>query len=115
LHSIVVPKVNFEKLDIVRVIDFLNIKSKELDPDHVGVQFHLEVPPTHDFKPLQFRREVTLVLTNVPLEEVLGYVCAQTNLGYKLVKGRVVLAPLKGVIILAPHAPDTDTAPAPLK
>src|ERR1700677_553443 len=36
LQTIIIDKVNFEKLDIGSVIEFLQEKSKELDPDHQG-------------------------------------------------------------------------------
>jgi general secretion pathway protein D len=53
LQSIVIDKVNFDKLDIATVIQFLTQKSKELDPDHVGINFVLRLtsdspPPTPD-------------------------------------------------------------------
>jgi general secretion pathway protein D len=43
LQSIIIDKVNFEKLDIAAVIQFLQQKSKELDPDHQGVNFVLRL------------------------------------------------------------------------
>ena len=43
LQSIVIDKVNFEKLDIAAVIQFLQQKSKELDPDHQGINFVLRL------------------------------------------------------------------------
>jgi general secretion pathway protein D len=43
LQSIVLPSVDFDKLDIAQVIDFLTKKSKELDPDHVGINFVLRL------------------------------------------------------------------------
>ncbi len=51
LATIVIDKVNFEKLDIAAVIQFLQQKSKELDPDHQGINFVLRLtsntaPPT---------------------------------------------------------------------
>jgi general secretion pathway protein D len=53
LESIVIDKVNFEKLDIGSVIQFLQEKSKELDPDHQGINFVLRLtsdtpPPATD-------------------------------------------------------------------
>ncbi len=44
LNSIIIPKIDFDKLDIAAVIDFLNIKSKELDPDHLGIKVILRLP-----------------------------------------------------------------------
>ena len=43
LQSIIIDKVNFEKLDIAAVIQFLQQKSKELDPDHQGINFVLRL------------------------------------------------------------------------
>ena len=43
LQSIVIDKVNFDKLDIGTVIQFLTQKSKELDPDHQGINFVLRL------------------------------------------------------------------------
>jgi general secretion pathway protein D len=43
LQSIIIDKVNFEKLDIAAVIQFLQEKSKELDPDKQGVNFVLRL------------------------------------------------------------------------
>jgi general secretion pathway protein D len=52
LQSIVIDKVNFDKLDIATVIAFLQKKSKELDPDHLGINFVLrltsDTPPPSD-------------------------------------------------------------------
>lgn len=43
LQSIVIDKVNFDKLDIATVIQYLQQKSKELDPDHQGINFVLRL------------------------------------------------------------------------
>ena len=49
LQSIIIDKINFQKLDVASVVQFLNEKSKELDPQHVGINFVLnlnqETPP----------------------------------------------------------------------
>jgi general secretion pathway protein D len=43
LQSIIIDKVNFDKLDIATVIQFLTNKSKELDPEKVGINFVLRL------------------------------------------------------------------------
>jgi general secretion pathway protein D len=43
LQTIIIDKINFDKLDIATVIQFLTQKSKELDPDHVGINFVLRL------------------------------------------------------------------------
>jgi general secretion pathway protein D len=117
LQTIIIDKVNFEKLDIAAVIQFLQEKSKELDPDHQGVNFVLRlttdqaaVPP--DQNPAggaapapggaapappatapSIHREVSITLTDVPLSEVLGYIVQQTNLQYSVEDYAVYLRP----------------------
>jgi general secretion pathway protein D len=119
LQSIVIDKVNFEKLDIAAVIQFLQQKSKELDPAHEGVNFVLrlnsEVAPTDATTPAgaaaptgtpapagaapdntaqhPIHREVSITLTDVPLSEILGYVISQTNLQYSVEDYAVYLRP----------------------
>ena len=114
LQSIVIDKVNFDKLDITTVIQFLTAKSKELDvPTHEGINFVLRLssntpdesapaapgaapaapgapaappaPPIH--------REVSITLDNVPLIELLNYITQQTNLQFSVEDYAVYLRP----------------------
>jgi hypothetical protein len=91
LQTIIIPKVNFDWLGIAAVIDFFTIKSKELDPKHVGIRFRL--PHSSSSKPTHFKRQVSITLEEVPLIELLGFTIVQTNLNYKIVKGVVILVP----------------------
>jgi general secretion pathway protein D len=43
LQSIIIDKINFDKLDVASVVQFLTEKSKDLDPDHVGINFVLNL------------------------------------------------------------------------
>jgi general secretion pathway protein D len=43
LQTIIIDKINFDKLDVASVVQFLTEKSKELDPDHVGINFVLNL------------------------------------------------------------------------
>ena len=117
LQSIIIDKVNFEKLDIAAVIQFLQQKSKELDPDHQGINFVLRLTtdttpppdatpgatpapapaggatPAPDTSAHPIHREVSITLTDVPLSEVLGYIIEQTNLQYSVEDYAVYLRP----------------------
>ena len=114
LQSIVIDKVNFDKLDIATVIQFLTQKSKELDPEHVGINFVLRLTsdtpaganaatPTGAAPAAgataapapekQIRREVSITLENVPLADILGYIVQQTNLQYSVEDYAVYLRP----------------------
>jgi general secretion pathway protein D len=116
LQSIIIDKVNFEKLDIAAVIQFLQQKSKELDPDHQGINFVLrlssDTTPAPDAGAAAapaagapadasaaaasahtIHREVSITLSDVPLSEVLGYIIQQTNLQYSVEDYAVYLRP----------------------
>jgi general secretion pathway protein D len=114
LQSIILPNVNFDKLDITEVVDFLTKKSKELDPDHQGINFVLRLtsdttpapPPTTggnnatataaaaaDAQSKEIHRQVSITLQNVPLADVLGYIVQQTNLQYSVEDYAVYLRP----------------------
>jgi general secretion pathway protein D len=111
LESIVIDKVNFEKLDIAAVIQFLQQKSKELDPDKEGINFVLRlnsdlVPAPTDpnapapapgaapaAPPPSIHREVSITLENVPLSEILSYIIQQTNLQFSVEDYAVYLRP----------------------
>jgi len=106
LNSIIIDKVNFEKLDIAAVIQFLQEKSKELDPDHQGINFVLRLntesaPAAPDAAPgaapapeaHPIRREVSITLTDVPLADVLQYIVNQTNLQFSVEDYAVYLRP----------------------
>ena len=43
LNSIVIDKIDFDKLDVAAVVAFLTEKSRDLDPDHVGINFVLNL------------------------------------------------------------------------
>jgi general secretion pathway protein D len=115
LQSIIIDKINFDKLDVASVVQFLNEKSKELDPQHVGINFVLnlnqEAPPASATPPAAttppaggdttpapappgpIHRAVTIQLENVPLSDVLGYIIQQTNLQYSVDDYAVYLRP----------------------
>jgi hypothetical protein len=91
LKSIIIDKVDFNKADIKDVIQFLVTKSKEIDPDKVGVNIVYRLTPMNDNEegdaapsPPRIHREVTIVLDNVALDEVLGDIAQQTNLKYSV-------------------------------
>jgi beta-lactamase regulating signal transducer with metallopeptidase domain len=79
LKSLVIDKVDFRSVDVAAALEFLTKKSQEIDPDKKGVGFVL-ADLSHLTPSDHVHREFTVVLENVPLDEVLGYICSQTNL-----------------------------------
>jgi len=89
LQTIVIDKINFEKLDIATVVHFLAFKSKELDPNHQGVNFVLgNINPGDNV-----HREVSITLDNDPLSDVLMEIAQQTNLHYSVGDNVVTFRP----------------------
>jgi hypothetical protein len=92
LHSLIIDRVNFNQLDIAAVMQFLAQKSKDLDPDHKGINFVLadlsHADPQHPV-----RRSVSVVLDNVPLSDLLTYITQQTNLKYSIEDNIVTFKP----------------------
>jgi len=96
LKSIVIDKINFDKADIATVIQFLQQKSKELDPDHQGVNFVLRLSagtPASGAPEPNIHQEVTLALEDVPLGKVLDEITRQTNLQYWVEDYAIYLRP----------------------
>jgi len=93
LNSIIFEKCNFDRLDLTIILPYLTKRSKELDPEHTGVNFVLRGP----YQPPPFNsthREMSLSLENLPLRKILEYLCQATDHDYKIENGIVVLFPL---------------------
>lgn len=96
LDSILIDKVDFNKTDITDVVAILQAKSKELDPDKVGINFVLRLPSATEASPKnQIHRQVSLTLNNVSVADVLQEITAQTNLQYSVEDYAVYLRPAR--------------------
>ena len=114
LKSITIPVIDFEDTSVEEAIDFLRLRSieldtQELDPTRKGINFVIRKPRTGgtgdagldadaagglgaaaDPGSLRIRE---LRLRNVPLAEALKYICEQTKLRYKVDDFAVTLVP----------------------
>jgi general secretion pathway protein D len=118
LRRIIIPSISFEDITVEEAIDFLRMRSKELDtfeldPAKKGVNFVIRRPrgatlgadtvldaaenagdalPNIGGDPSALRiRE--LRVTNLPLEQALKYICEATKLKYKVDEYSVTLVP----------------------
>jgi general secretion pathway protein D len=78
LRTFMVPMVELQGAGLEEVVEFLRIRSRELDPQKKGVDFVLKVSPEYANKP------VTLNMAGVPLEEVLRYATEMTGTIYRV-------------------------------
>jgi hypothetical protein len=85
LQGIVIDKINFQNLDVAAVVQFLAQKSKELDPDHVGVNFVLG----NMDGATNVHRSLSLELESVPLSDLIREIEHQTNL-HASINGNIV-------------------------
>lgn len=78
LRKIVLPIVDLEGASLEEVVEFLRVRSRELDPQKRGIDIVLKASAELKAKP------VTINMSSVPLEEVLRYATEMTNTVYRV-------------------------------
>jgi general secretion pathway protein D len=117
LRTIVVPRIDFEDTSVEEAIDFLRLRASELDtlsdPSQKGINFVIRKPRTSSAPAAEAGVEAgaatatlggtsdpgalrikELRLTNLPLAEVLRYICDATKLKYKVDDYAVTIIPI---------------------
>jgi beta-lactamase regulating signal transducer with metallopeptidase domain len=84
----VLPRVEFQNATLAEVIQFLQAKSVELDPERQGLNFVLKIPGA----PAPEAMLITLSLREVPLSEALGHVAQLSGLKLRFEEKAVVLS-----------------------
>lgn len=78
LKDIKLERIDFTSASLEEVVEYLRVRSRDLDPSGKGVDFVLSLPPDQTTPP------VTLNLVNVPIEEVLRYVTEISGVHYRI-------------------------------
>lgn len=78
LRKIVLPIVDLEGASLEEVVEFLRVRSRELDPQKRGIDIVLKASAELKAKP------VTINMSSVPMEEVLRYATEMTNTIYRV-------------------------------
>ena len=81
LSAIVIDSINFEDETLEDVVEYLTIKSKQIDPLGGGINFVLKLDPS-DLVALNAR--INLTLRNIPIGEVLNQITNDTGTKYKI-------------------------------
>jgi len=89
-HSLIIPKIDVDEITIQDFVDLLRDETRKQDPDHTGVNFFLRFDPNREQEIKQ--RQVTLSFTNLPVEEIVRYLCLATGLKYRIEASAVVIA-----------------------
>ena len=112
LNGIIIPKINFRDITLRDAVEFLNKKSKDLDPQNIGVNIILNfkepaeeanpqggipglaVTPSEPPAPYGGPdTRLTLTLDNAPLIDVIRYITNLSGLKYNVEEFRVLIAP----------------------
>lgn len=78
LKDIKLERIDFTGAALEEVIEYLRVRSRDLDPTGKGVDFVLSLPADQTPPP------VTLNLVNVPIEEVLRYITEISGVNYRV-------------------------------
>ena len=89
LRQAVLAHVEFDEVALDTAIAYLKARAKELDPDGQGVNF-LILPPRDAGTPIP---AVTIVADEMPLGELIRYLCLATGYQYRIEAHAVILAP----------------------
>ncbi len=87
MQKIIFDQVEFEDASINSVIAHLQSRSKELDPDGEGVNLILSLKSSD---PEQVPR-ITMTFDQMPMQEVIRYLCEGTNLKYRVEENAVLI------------------------
>ncbi|QTN32688.1 M56 family metallopeptidase [Akkermansiaceae bacterium] len=100
LNRIVMPRIDFEDVTLGDAIEYLRIRSAELDvaekdPARKGFNFVIQgAPGAKDDDDPESRRIPELRLRNVPIGVVLDYICNATRMAYKVDEFAIAIRPL---------------------
>lgn len=89
LQSIIIPEVDFGGVNVNSILIQLKRRSKELDPEKIGVNIV--------FSSFETNPEVSLQFSNIPLGEVIRYLCQYAKLKYKVEENSVLVGPAKDI------------------
>jgi len=85
ISRIIIPQMEFREAALTEVIEFLQVRSMELDPENEGVNFRLSLNPK------RISPKISLNLTNVPLNQAVRYVAELAELKVRYEEDGVLL------------------------
>lgn len=89
LRTLMIPMVDFESTGLNEIVEFLRIRSRELDPARKGISIVVNASPELLEKPLSLR------MSSVPLEEVLLQATRLVGATYRVDEHAVIITSLQ--------------------
>jgi Flp pilus assembly secretin CpaC/tetratricopeptide (TPR) repeat protein len=91
LEQIIIPKVEFDKTSLSSVVKYIRMESKVYDNiDNLGINIDLR-PENQEIENI----EITMHLTNIPLDELIKLICSYADLNYKIKKHSIIISDAK--------------------
>jgi hypothetical protein len=87
LEKIELPVLLLKDSTLQESVEFLQQKSRTLDPDHMGINFVINLPADHPAR----QTRVNLDMRNIPLGAALDYILRPANLTYRVDSYAVVI------------------------
>lgn len=94
LEQLILPEIEFEEATTTQVVAFLKRRSRELDPDKKGINILLLRAPkagTGASKSVADTRLMTMSMKDIPIGELIRYVCLEVGLKYRVEQHAVVI------------------------
>jgi hypothetical protein len=91
-YKIIIPRAHLREASLQEVVEFLNKKSKELDPEKIGIELQVTAKglATAD------QTKISFALDNVPYVELLKYISHLASLEYEITASKIILGPSDG-------------------
>ncbi|OGV54782.1 MAG: hypothetical protein A2017_16125 [Lentisphaerae bacterium GWF2_44_16] len=87
LQNIVFDKIEFEDASITAVVTYLMTRSKQLDPEGLGVGLSLQLSPAMQAAPPR----VTMTFDNIPMYDTIRYLCQGASLKWRIEEKAVLI------------------------
>ena len=89
MERIIFPTFSFKDIPVTKLIEQLNRRNKDFDPDPAKQGVNIAFKSSSGTK----IPTVSMDLANIPLSEIIRYVCADTGLKYRIEADGVVIGP----------------------
>ena len=87
MDRIIIPQIEFEDADVGTVLDWISSRSLRYDPNKRGININKSFPESSD------NWRVSINMRNIPMSEVIRYICQQTGLKYRIDSDSIFVGP----------------------
>lgn len=85
LHTIVIPKIDFEDITIPEAVEWLREECRRRDPEGIGINIKLNIPPDDGYA------VVNIILKNKTARNAMHFFCQATKLKCRVEKDSLII------------------------